>query len=64
MEAVVFSVDCLVTWRAGGSDSTDWTADAIFLNFLCKQVPSDSSHLCSTGSTAGVVFTGDGERLD
>ena len=27
-------------------------------------MPSDSSHLCSTGSTAGVVFTGDGERLD
>ena len=42
-----------------GLASTDCTALAIFLNFLCKYVPSDSSHLCSTGSTAGVVLTGD-----
>ena len=42
-----------------GFASTDCTALAIFLNFLCRYVPSDSSHLCSTGSTAGVVLTGD-----
>ena len=42
-----------------GFASVDCTALAIFLNFLCKYVPSDSSHLCSSGSTAGVVLTGE-----
>ena len=60
--AIVFSVDSLAISVVGGVGSTNCTADAIFLNFLCKYVPSDSSHLCSTGSTAGVVLTGEGER--
>ena len=59
---IVVSDDSLETSVAGGIGSTNCTADAIFLNFLCKYVPSDSSHLCSTGSTAGVVLTGEGER--
>ena len=59
-----FSADTVeIAGGAGGEGSTCCTAEAIFLNFLCRYVPSDSSHLCSTGSTAGVVLTGDGDRL-
>ena len=34
------------------------TDDAIFLNFLWVYNPSDSSHLCSTGSTAAILLFG------
>ncbi len=41
----------------GGDDDSPsaCTDEAIFLNFLCMYLPSLSSHLCSTGSTAGVT---------
>ena len=58
--AGILSVDSLVLSEDfEGFASVNCTALAIFLNFLCRYVPSDSSHLCSTGSTAGVVLTGD-----
>ena len=37
----------------GGGGVGARSAVAIFLNFLCKYLPSVSSHLCSTGSAKG-----------
>ena len=60
VEAGTLSIDSLVLSEdVEGFVSVDCTGLAIFMNFLCTYVPSDSSHLCSTGSTAGVVLTGD-----
>ena len=49
--AVVFAAICL-----DSSDSTA-VAVAIFLNFLCRYLPSACSHRCSTGSARGTFFS-------
>ena len=41
----------------GGGSLTD-EAEAIFLNFLWRYFPSDSSQRCSTGSMAGTFKNG------
>ena len=43
----------------GGGGSLGADAVAIFLNFLWRYFPSDSSHRCSTGSMAGIFKLGD-----
>ena len=54
--------DVIGTWcdvlGADASRVSSAADDAIFLNFLCMYLPSLSSHRCSTGSTAGVAWTG------
>ena len=49
----------LLLWVVGVLSAVVTTTDeAIFLNFLWVYIPADSSHLCSTGSTAGIVSVG------
>lgn len=48
------------TGTASASEATSLSVVmvAIFLNFLCKYLPSFSSHRCSTGSIMGVFISG------
>ena len=43
---------------SGGGGSLTADAEAIFLNFLWRYFPSDSSQRCSTGSMAGTFNKG------
>ena len=43
----------------GGGGSLTADAEAIFLNFLWRYFPSDSSQRCSTGSMAGTLGKGE-----
>ena len=47
----------------GGGGSLTADAVAIFLNFLWRYFPSDSSQRCSTGSMAGTFKMGEGRSF-